>query len=141
MSPRFLKWWLNPFAFNCTMKKNSWFILFYFWILFNIFWGIIRSLRKIFQNTGFLWLLYSRIVNSIFIRENTGQRKLVFWHILSSKYCENNLNLALVIIRILYKKMGTNGRIWIFAIIFHFSAPIQPFILSTLCQLLLYLAK
>ena len=48
------------------------------------------SLRKICENTGFLWPIYflykERLYDSVLIREDTGQIKPVFWHILHSVF-------------------------------------------------------
>ena len=50
--------------------------------VFNLY--LILTLHKICQNTGFPWPVFSRIriVDSVLIRKNTGQRIPVFWYIL-----------------------------------------------------------
>ena len=51
--------------------------------VFNL--DLILTLHKICQNTGFPWPVFSRIriVDSVLIRKNTGQRIPVFWYILN----------------------------------------------------------
>ena len=53
----------------------------------NIFRSsFLRSLHKMYRNTGFLFLAFCRFIfDFILIWDNTGQRKLVFWNVLHSE--------------------------------------------------------
>ena len=73
-------------------------------------YSFLQLLRKMCQNTGFLWPVFYKI------RENTGQRKPVFWRMFYAVYLELTRLLQMQLFSTPWRKseLGTNGLILMF---------------------------